>query len=66
MMSHNDSKHRKKCAFPPHVTFYDETKVQFGCGYLEARDERTVIFCDPDPVLEFIKLSPSATIVQKV
>jgi len=30
------------------------------------RDERTVIFCDPDPVLYFLKLGPSPTLVQKV
>jgi len=35
MMQHNDSNHRKKSAFPPQVTLYQETKVQFGCGDLE-------------------------------
>jgi len=35
MMQHNDSNHRKKSAFPPQVTLYEETKVQFGCGDLE-------------------------------
>jgi len=34
MMQHSDSTHRKS-AFPPQVTLYDETKVQFGCGGLE-------------------------------
>jgi len=34
-MSHNDSNHPKKSAFPPYVTLYDKTKVQFGCSYLE-------------------------------
>jgi len=34
---HNDSKHRKKSAFPPHVTLYDEIKVQFGCSVRVAR-----------------------------
>jgi len=32
MMLHDDSNHRKKTAFPPRVTLYDETKLQFGCG----------------------------------
>jgi len=26
-------------AFPPHVTLYDETKVHFGCGYLDTAPE---------------------------
>jgi len=39
MMQHNDSNHRMKSALPPRVTLYDETKVQFGCGYLETAPE---------------------------
>ena len=35
MMQPNDCHHQKKSAIPPYVTLYDETKVQFGCGYLE-------------------------------
>jgi len=30
-LQHNGSNHRKS-AIPRHVTVYDETKVQFGCG----------------------------------
>jgi len=29
----------KKSAFPPQATLYDETKVQFGSGYLETAPE---------------------------
>jgi len=39
MMLNNDSNHGKKSAFPPQVTLYDETKVQFGCGYFETSPE---------------------------
>ena len=39
MMQHNDSNHRMKSSLPPRVTLYDETKVQFGCGYLETAPE---------------------------
>jgi len=35
MMQHNNSDHRNKSAFPSHVTLYDDTMVQFGCGDLE-------------------------------
>jgi len=46
-MLNNDSNHRKKSAFPPNVTLYDEKKVQFGCGYLETAQEmaRTENLC---------------------
>jgi len=33
------SDHRKNNEFPPHVTLYDETKVQVGCGDLETAPE---------------------------
>jgi len=33
------SNHRKKRAYPPYVIVYDETKMQFGCGYLETSPE---------------------------
>jgi len=39
MMSHNESNHRNKSAFPSQVTLYDETKVQFGRGDLETAPE---------------------------
>jgi len=39
MMQHSDCNHRKKSGFPPHVTLYDETKVQFGCSDFEAAPE---------------------------
>jgi len=38
-MQHNDSSYRKKSAFPPHITLYDETKLQFGCRDLETVPE---------------------------
>ena len=34
-----DSNHRKNYAFPPNVTVYNETKVQFGCGHLHTAPE---------------------------
>jgi len=32
---HNNSNHWYKNSFTPHFILYDETKVQFGCGFLE-------------------------------
>ena len=42
---HNDSNHRKKSGFPPHITLYDETKAQFGCGYLETSPDHWYQCC---------------------
>ena len=39
----NDSSHLKKSAFPPHVTLYDETKVQVGCGDLDQHQKFGII-----------------------
>ena len=39
MMQHNGSNRREKSAFPPHVTLYDETKLQFGRDDLETAPE---------------------------
>jgi len=35
IMERKNSSHQRKSAFPPYVTLYDETKWQFGCGYLQ-------------------------------
>jgi len=40
-MQRKNSSHRRKSAFPPYVTLYDETKSQFGCGYLQTAQEIT-------------------------
>ena len=39
IMQRKNSSHRWKSAFPPYVTLYDETKSQFGCGYLQIAQE---------------------------
>jgi len=33
----------RKVAFPPHVTLYDGTKAQFGCGDFETAPEVGII-----------------------